>query len=416
MSVMTADPSASRAPQPVSAAQFAWLEREVAAWRAAGVVDAGQAAAIRDRYVATRRFSLTRVLIVLGSLFLGVGVLWLVAANLDRIGPLTRFLLALVLWLAFVVAAEALHLRSRAARPAADRAPQAGPWEAVAQLLAAVTFGAVVFQAAQSLQVPAYEPSLVGVWGAGGLLYAYATAGVAPLFVGVIATTVWFVWEVLASTEDGMGFVVPVLVAAIVAASAAALHQTLWRADFAALWREVAAVLVLLGLFVAALPVIELDGFTWTVTVVAGTVLALALAITAGLLATGRERLEPVVPALALLAGALLVLWEQPMPEDGVLSGEGYAHAIVSVVVYVAAAGWYTVEAALRDSTRLTVVATGALVVFTVVQSFAVFAPIISGATLFLVLGVVLLLTGFLVDRGRRRLTASVRGEQRGER
>ena len=37
-------------------------------------------------------------------------------------------------------------------------------------------------------QVPAYEPALVGVWGLGALLYAYAVRGVAPLLVGLGAT------------------------------------------------------------------------------------------------------------------------------------------------------------------------------------------------------------------------------------
>ena len=47
---------------------------------------------------------------------------------------------------------------------------------------------------------------------------------------------------------------------------------------------------------------------------------------------------------------------------------------------------------------------------FTTVQSFAVFAPIITGATLFLVLGVIFLGSGFLFDRGRRHLTANLGG------
>ena len=43
----------------------------------------------------------------------------------------------------------------------------------------------------------------------------------------------------------------------------------------------------------------------------------------------------------------------------------------------------------LRDSTWLTALATAALVLFTTVQAFAVFAPIISGATLFLLVSAV---------------------------
>jgi hypothetical protein len=64
----------------------------------------------------------------------------------------------------------------------------------------------------------------------------------------------------------------------------------------------------------------------------------------------------------------------------------------------------------LRSSTRLTVLGTAALVLFTTVQSFAVFAPIITGATLFLILGGILLGSGYLFNRGRRRLLTNLDG------
>ncbi len=62
-------------------------------------------------------------------------------------------------------------------------------------------------------------------------------------------------------------------------------------------------------------------------------------------------------------------------------------------------------------SRRLTALATIALVIFTTFQSFAVFARIIEGAWLFVILGVVFLATGFLADRARRRLAIELEGE-----
>ena len=58
-----------------------------------------------------------------------------------------------------------------------------------------------------------------------------------------------------------------------------------------------------------------------------------------------------------------------------------------------------------RGSTAL---ATAALVVFTTFQSFAVFARIVTGAWLFLLLGVVFLATGVLFDRARRGIAATL--------
>ena len=61
-----------------------------------------------------------------------------------------------------------------------------------------------------------------------------------------------------------------------------------------------------------------------------------------------------------------------------------------------------------RSSDRLTYLALAALVVFTTFQSFAVFAQIIEGAWLFVVLGLVFLGSGYLFDRARRELAEAV--------
>jgi hypothetical protein len=81
---------------------------------------------------------------------------------------------------------------------------------------------------------------------------------------------------------------------------------------------------------------------------------------------------------------------------------------VVSVGVYVLVAIGVAVLGTLRDSWRLTALATGAIVVFTTFQSFAVFARIIEGAWLFLALGLVLLGTGVLFDRVRRGVAAAL--------
>ncbi|MGH3368770.1 MAG: DUF2157 domain-containing protein [Nocardioidaceae bacterium] len=395
------------AARPVAPGQLAWLEGELAAWRSAGVVDDAQAQAIRGRYVASRRFSLTRLLLFVGGAFIGVGLLWLVASNLDSMSPLIRFVVVTALWLGAVAAAELLA--ERRAHRAVDT-DGASPAVGAVRLIAVLAFGAVVFQAAQSLQVPAYEPALVGVWGLGALLYAYAVGGTAALLVAIAISTGWYVWEVFAAAEDGMGFVLPLLLAAAVASAVAVAHAGRWRPAFAVSWREASALLALVALFTAAFPYVDLDRFVWSVPVSLGIVAAVASVAASVVLATGRARLEALAPLVVAVAGVLLVLWEPPEPVGGVVEAEGYLHAFVSVTVYVVAAGWYAVLGVLRDSTRLTVVATAALVLFTTVQSFAVFAPIITGATLFLVLGVVLLGSGFLFDRGRRHLVANLEG------
>lgn len=160
----------------VSAKRLGWLSEQLDAWHADGLVAEDQARAIRDRYEPDTRNALARLAFVLGAAFLGIGVLWLVATNVDydEVSPLARFLVVAALWLGFTVAGTTF-----------DRL--GGPL----RLLAALLFGGVVFQVAQSLQVPAYEPFLLLAWAGGALALAYGARSVGPLVVGVAAGIGW---------------------------------------------------------------------------------------------------------------------------------------------------------------------------------------------------------------------------------
>ena len=173
----TSSPAPSLTTRPVSPHQLAWLRTELADWTAHGLIDDEQAARIATRYRSEHhsRISTGRVLLALGAGFVGVGLIWLVAANLDELSPLTRFAVIAALWLAFLVGGEVLASRN-ASRPVVG----------AARLLAAMGVGAVIFQAAQSLQVPAYEPRLLGLWAAGALLHGYLTRSGMPFFVGLL--------------------------------------------------------------------------------------------------------------------------------------------------------------------------------------------------------------------------------------
>ena len=59
-------------------AQLHWLEGELRAWRAEGLLDEATTVAIRSRYVANRRFTLSRIVLTLGASFVGLGLIWLV--------------------------------------------------------------------------------------------------------------------------------------------------------------------------------------------------------------------------------------------------------------------------------------------------------------------------------------------------
>ena len=388
--------------RPATPAQLEWLGRELTIWQADGLLHDDQADAILRRYHATRRFSLARLLLALGAVFVGVGLIWLVAANLDELPPLLRFFTVASIWLALLVAGEVLHAKQL-------RVPSHVVGSI--RLLAALAFGAVVFQAAQSLQVPAFEPLLVGLWGAGALVHAYAVRSFGPLLVGIPTLVTWFVWQVLWDAPSAFSAVLALAVVAVAAVSVGALHERGLR-RFGPVWREVGAGLALATLFAAALPFVTMSDFEWNGWLVAGLVLAAVAAASAISLVRGHARLEPIGALAVLAVSVLMVLWEAGDDAE-VLTLVDWAHAAVSVVVYVAVAVGVAVLGILRNSWRLTALATVGLVVFTTFQSFAVFAQIIQGAWLFVALGLVFLGTGYLFDRARRELAATLEGEDR---
>ncbi len=409
---MTAPPTATPtapghrdpAVHPATPAQLHWLEGELAHWQAEGLLAPETAQVIRGRYVASRRFTLSRIVLTLGACFVGLGLVWLVAANLDAMSPLARFALMVAIWLGFVVAAEVLAVRRTRAGDTAS------PVVGALRLLAAAAFGAVVFQAAQSLQVPAYEPLLVGIWGLGALLWAYAVRGVAPLVLAVTLLAVWFVWAVVDAGDGAFTVSTAIAAAALAAVSVGVGHLVLGRRDLADPWREIGAALALLALFIAALP------YAWgepdaSVTLLVGLGIAIVLAGAAFVRGDRVDRLEVGLAALALALTVGLSLWrfDENLLDTADLPAGAWLRAVLSVVAYLAVASGYAALGGMRDSSRLTWLATAALVVFVTVQAFAVFAPIVSGAALFLIVGVVLLGTGILADRGRRRLVSEAK-------
>lgn len=380
---------------------MAWLTAEMSVWRAEGLVQDPQADSILARYRATNRISLAKLMLTLGAVFVGFGVIWLVAANLDQLPPLLRFIVVVLIWIAFLVTAEVLAVRREHAIGSIP-SPVVGSF----RILAALTFGAVIFQAAQILQAPSFEPRLIGCWALGAIIYAYAVRSTGALVVGVIAGAGWYITDVVWDQASGLGVVLALLVAGLVAISAATIQER-WSAELSTPWREIGAVLLLSGLFAAAIPYVGRDNFEWTPTLVIGVVVAAFATTAAIVLGRGRARLEPVGGLILTALAVVLVLWEAGTDANNV-DAAAWGHAAVSIGAYVAAAAGVAVVGILRDSGRLTAFATISLVIFTTFQAFAVFAQIIQGAWLFVVLGVIFLVTGYVFDRVRRRLAATL--------
>ncbi len=387
-------------PRPVSPGQLAWLTREVRQWAADGVVSESQATAILGSYRAVRRWSLSALGLWLGAVFVGIGVIWLIAANLDRIPPLGRFVTVALLWLATVIAAEVLSRRTTT---------KASPVVGAARGLAALVYGGVVMQAAQSLQVPAWDASLVGVWALGALAYAYAVRGHAPLVLGIALGTTWLVWLVGERADSPMAAILAFGALGAGGFGLARLHAG--AADhFASIWRLAGVLGALISLFAAALPwadeVASGGALGWTAVAV-----GVALAGMAAARSRGADLVEALAGAAALAPAIGLGYWTS-QASDGVQASD-WGRALVAVTVFVVVAAAVAAVGVLRDEPHLTWIAVIGLTVFTTVQSFAVFAEIITGAWLFVALGLVFAATGWGADRGRREMAEALEGAER---
>lgn len=417
--------------QSVSAARLRWIEGELAQWQNEGLITPSAAHAIRNRYTADSRAKLLAIITGLGVTFVAIGLLWLVAANLDQLHPWSRFGIVVALWLGLAAAGEAFGSQRVAG---------------VCRTLAAAAFGAVIFQAAQSLQVPAFEPHLLGYWGLGALAYAYAGGGRGAFTVGLLASAAWFGWEAAENVRSAPQACLSAMLGAVIATSVALAHRgrlDSTRSGFAAGWRILSAAMALVGLFIAAIPLGSSDKpltqpfVMWTagialVTALVGVAVASrartpgpaagagpdrpAKPRSAGLLRASVEILV-LVGLTALAAG--LALWQPQTSgfagyDPDAMSPEVWARTGAGVAIYLLAVVWFAVLGSRRESPGLTTIALAALVLFTTFQSFAVFAPIISGATLFLTVGAVMLVTGLAAERIRRSLHR--RGRERGSR
>lgn len=384
----------------ISPARMQWLARELQRWREQGLIDERAAQRIAESYTPSTRPQAVRLFVYLGAVLFGVGLIWLVAANVDieEIGPGIRIATVAAAWLGFVVAGEALSSRTQHAPAGAAR------------LLAALAYGATIFQSAQSLQVPAYEPSLLLAWGLGTLVYAYAARALAPLCVAVVTLVGWYVWALVDGGGDVAAVVLAFAMAAPVTAGLAALHDGSSLARLAGPWRVGAALFALLALFTAAIPD-AVDGDVGpTLPLVLGALAGLGACV-AGATRSARSRPE-LAGAVAVAVSAVVLIAFAPANPVNLFEeapdGAQTAYTLIAAALFIAAAVGIALSGVARESRRLTDLAFAFLLVFICVQSFGLLASILSGAGLLLSAGALLLAIGVGVGRGRRRLLGEI--------
>jgi hypothetical protein len=227
-----------------------------------------------------------------------------------------------------------------------------------------------------------------------------------PFLVGVVSGVAWWFTQPMWDEASGLTVVMLFGAGAVLASGLAVLHDG--RLDaFARTWRTVSGAMALLALFAAAIPDIGGDGIVWSFWLVVALVLAGTVAAAAVATRPGPRALEPLGAVVVLVVATLIGLWSTGTDATDVDASD-WLHAAVSVAAYVVLAVALVALGTVREHPPLSWMAMVGLVVFTTFQSFAVFAPIVTGAWLFVVLGTVFLGTGFLFDRARRELAQAL--------
>ena len=161
-----------------------WLHRELDDWTRDGLIDTGQASAIRKRYPAGDSATggrLVTVIAIIGAVLCGLGIILFVGANWDGISHLER----LVLLITTMVALYAAGWRLRAG----------GRHDGIATallLVATMTFGASVFLIGQTYHVRAHDPLGFLVWASAAAAMALVLGSRAQGALACMALAAWW--------------------------------------------------------------------------------------------------------------------------------------------------------------------------------------------------------------------------------
>ena len=160
------------------------LRRELAGWVRDGLVQQGQAEAIRERY-AGRRLSTTSLLLptiyILGAALIGGGAISFVAANWDSIPISVRIGLLVATMLGCEIAGFVLW-KVKGTRQHLGQA---------LVLVGALVFGASIFLIAQMYHLRGEPHGAFGIWTLGALALAYATFSSPVMLLACVTSLVW---------------------------------------------------------------------------------------------------------------------------------------------------------------------------------------------------------------------------------
>jgi uncharacterized membrane protein len=160
-----------------------WLRGEIRTWQTEGLISRDQAEVLQARYPVDRNGRSWGMIIFscLGAVIIGLGVILLLAYNWDAIPKFAK--------LAIILGAVALtHLSGLWLKLGAERTRALG--EGIS-LLGSMLFGAGIFLVAQIYHIDEHFPNAFLIWGLGALSMAVVMPSIPQAILAATLLTVW---------------------------------------------------------------------------------------------------------------------------------------------------------------------------------------------------------------------------------
>jgi uncharacterized membrane protein len=379
-------------------------ERYLTRWQSAGLLNETTVTAIRNYErlqvrPAGRQWQVLLALI-LGAILLGAGVLLFVAAHWDAISPLSRMCLTLLTLVFF----HGLGIASRDKFPGFATAMHA---------LGTISAGAAIALVGQIFNMQEHWPAAVMLWATCAVVGWWLLHDQFQQTLALLLIPAWIFseWIERASPYSGAGIYFARMIAVVAAVYLTAfLHS-----------RRRAVAGILFGFAAVALPIsigILAHGWQtliyeqhWGFVPVSCRIAAFAVMLVAVAAGAFLER-QSIVPAGVIAAVAMILPWAQKTTLEG---SHGYtwqrtepsvlAYAFVATAAVVLV--WWGVHFAVKSLVNYGVVAFAATVMW---FYFSSVMDKLGRSLGLIMLGVLFLAGGWVLERTRRRLVASLAG------
>ncbi len=396
------------------------LREELKAWLRDGTITAEQAEAVLARYpdyppgykASRRRKGLVTGLSILGGILIGLGVITFFAANWDDISRGVKLASVIAGMLLSYGAGYALWQRS-------------GPtaYAVALVLLGCIIYGAGVHLIGQIYHIPVDHPNLSLFWLMGLAPLAYVTRSRPVMFLAVVLFLAavalrqqdWL--EAIGGSNDALAWsVLYIALGAFLYAVGNAKRQFVEWDSLGGLFQALGLITAFAALYLLTFHDLfdnagSISGASLGYWALALGASAVAIGVTAGIVWQRARQGEQVTAELAE-AGAIAVLLAAAHVAALVTVDWDPLYPIAFNALFALSALGLMASGYLRDHEGRVNLSIALIAIYVITRYFEYSIALLDISLLFFGAGIILLVGGYLLDRGRRRMLASMRDRE----